>query len=363
MSEKEDVFEGLTLDSVVELSENPPVAPSVKDETPPKDDSEGDETPPEGGTEDDSPEEEPPTGDDAKGDGEPEGEPEGDGDDLPQILEAVKNSGYEFSDEELNDLNDTPEGLEKAASMIAQKKAEDIVNEFLSSDPRLEAHAKFVMAGGDSQKFLETFYPQDDWTKVEIQDDNLDGQRQILDAYFKEKGTNSEIAKATIDNFVESDKLKVNAERALQELQKVQESRKSKLVEQQTKEQQKMAAQQEQAWKKVTSAVEQEASFGGVPVPPAKRKAFLDYMSKPADDQGRTQRDIDLANMTLEQQLAFEAFLFNGMDVSGLVSTKTRTKQTQAQRFRLKKDDKKQQNRSGAVPPPEGDGGSIVSPL
>ena len=364
MSETKDELEGLTLDSIVELEQTP---------TPPG--QGGEPTPPIGGEEEEE-DDNPPTPDEGgeENDGDPPAPDEGDDppaddpvdEDKPQILDTVKNSGYEFSDEELDGLDDTPEGLQKAADMIAQKKAEDLINQFLSSDPRLEAHAQFVMAGGDSQKFLETFYPQNDWTRVEIQDDNLDAQRQILEAYFAEKGTEPTIAKATIDNFAESDKLKDNAELALKELQKVQEARKAELVEKQALEQQRQIEQQQEAWRQVTTAVEQEASFGGVPIPPAKRKEFLDYMSKPVDRAGRTQRDIDLANMSLEQQLAFEAFLFNGMDVSKLVSTKTRTNVAQQNRFKLKKDDKKQQNKGGspATSLSSGKGDDpIVSPL
>jgi len=373
MSETKDELEGLTLDSIVELEQTPAPPGQGGEPATPKGEEEEDNDPPtpdEGG---EGNEGDPPTPDEGEGNdppnpdegNDPPADPPAD-EEEPQILETVKNSGYEFSDEELDGLDDTPEGLQKATDLIAQKKAEDLVNQFLSSDPRLEAHAQFVMAGGDSQQFLETFYPQDDWTKVEIQDDNLDSQRQILEAYFAEKGTEPTIAKATIDNFAESDKLKENAELALKELQKVQEARKTQLVEQQQAEQVKLAEQQQEAWKKVTTAVEQEASFGGVPIPPTKRKEFLDYMSKPVDNTGRTQRDIDLANMSLEQQLAFEAFLFNGMDVSKLVSTKTRTKTAQQNRFKLKKDDKKQQNKGGSAATPSTGGKGddpIVSPL
>lgn len=282
--------------------------------------------------------------------GEGEGEGEGDGgagDDESLIAEIISSTGLEGLNPE--DYTEDTEGYAKLLKDATKKNAQIFLQDLFGQDPELKAHFEFKLMGGDSKKFFDTYFNPANTTALEVSEDDSTTQDRALTEYFKMKNVPEDEIKGYIEDFELAGKKFERAQKAAEFVNQARERQKAELVENQRKQAEEAQKAQAENWKKVTSFIDEAKGFKGIALPPAEKKEFIDYISKPVDDQGRSQRDIDIANADMETLLAIDLILKRGLDLSKLASIKQETSQARSLRGRTNTDNGKKGPRGGAA--------------
>lgn len=239
--------------------------------------------------------------------------------------------GYELE----NEYEDSEEGLVELTKDIAQNIAEDQLQELFGQYPLLQQHMEFLLAGGESEKFFEAYNPNSDYATFEISRDDLRSQKGFVAEYFRNKGHDEEFVKEMIEEFEDSGKLYDKALVAQRHLAAVQEKTRAQLIEDQKRQQAEIAAQQEEFWEDVATTISTGNEFAGIRIPDREKARFFEYISEPADQSGRTQRDVDYANADLEVKLAIDYLMYKGMNLSDIIQTKAKTESVKSLRDKI----------------------------
>ena len=80
------------------------------------------------------------------------------------VSEILTSLGYEPD----SDYEDTAEGLTALTKDIASKMAEQQMDEVLGNFPLVKNHLEYVLNGGDSQKFMQAYDPNQDCCKITL---------------------------------------------------------------------------------------------------------------------------------------------------------------------------------------------------
>jgi hypothetical protein len=193
------------------------------------------------------------------------------------------------------------------------------------------------MAGGDPEKFFETYNPQADYSKIEIEQDDSRTQKAILSEFFKTKGHDDAFIKEMIEDYEDSGKLFAKATAAKTQLSKIQEGERAQIVERQKQERQKQIESQNEFWENVAETIEKGKEFGGIRIPEKEKSKFFDYISQPVDRSGKTKRDEDYSKADLEVKLAIDYLMFKGFKLQDIIQTKVRTTAAESLRDKIKK--------------------------
>jgi hypothetical protein len=109
-----------------------------------------------------------------------EDEDDGEGSITDSIAKAL---GYELE----KDYADTEEGLAEFTKDVAKEIAEDQLQALFEQFPTVQKHLDFVLAGGDPDKFFQTYNPSLDYGQIEIDRDDSRNQKWLLTEYLREK--------------------------------------------------------------------------------------------------------------------------------------------------------------------------------
>jgi hypothetical protein len=247
-------------------------------------------------------------------------------DEDPLITSLVKEVAESFGIEGLSeeDYTDDDEGFKKlvkdSASLIAQTQ----INNWFNQDELLKKHAEYLLKGGDSKTFLETFYPKE-ISSQELSEENDSAQDAYLREYFAIRGFSKEEAEEYIKDFEIAGQKYQRALKAKEAIATFQEKKKEDLFKEQEKQIQKQREEVENTWKGIRATVEEKGVVKDFRIREADKKAFIDYISKPVDKQGRTQRQIDADAADLETRLLVDYLMYNKMDISKLIQAKAET--------------------------------------
>lgn len=288
---------------------------------------------------DDKDKESPDEGDD------PDGEEEGD-DEPPSVVESVITSlGYEFSDEELEGLEDSEEGITRLVEIASRKASEDRFNQMVEASPNVKALYEYERAGGDPNAFAEAFYPEVDYAEVEVSKDDTDTQKSIIRESLKSKGLSDERIKRNLQAIEDSGNLFDEAKDSLTDLQTVQQQRREQIKEDTEKAQQTAREEAEQTWQKVEETVKQ-GNLKNIPLPKKQQGEFLEFIQT-NPETGMSPRDEAISKMSLEEQLTLDAIVFHGLDMlNEIVDKKASSKSNQTLRERLKSQKKRAKSSS-----------------
>ena len=244
--------------------------------------------------------------------------------------------GYEIDGE----FEDSEDGLIEFTKVAGEKIAETILDKTFSLHPTLKEYHDYLAAGGDPDTYERTRFPEVDYNKLEIAEDDLATQERILRENLKMRNFDDEDIKDTIEEFKNSGILHSQAEKALKGLAKHQSAQQAQLLEQQKQTQTVAKLEAEKFWNGVRETVKSTDNFGGVPITEADKDDFVDYISRPVNEQGRTARDLALMDMSLDESLMLDALIYNikkkGMKLDALIDTRATTKSTQSLRSRLR---------------------------
>lgn len=271
----------------------------------------------------------------------PPADPDPDADAEPTVVSEVMEA-LGFTEEELGDeeFEDTPEGIVKLVQKTGGKIAVDTLDRVFKQHPTVKAHLEFVQNGGDPNKFLATLDADKEYTAIELTEDNVEGQKQMLRAYFTAKGEDPAFHDDLIEAYEDKGQLFEKSKAADAALTKTREARQAQVLEAQKAEAAAERAEQEKVWNKVNEIVTTAPDIGGIPISQRERAKFQEYISKPVDAEGRTQRDVDMEKATLDQQLAIDLLMYKKLDMSTIIQKKASSTAAKNLRDRLQKQEK-----------------------
>jgi len=142
-----------------------------------------------------------------------------------------------------------------------------------------------------------------------------------------------------LEDYEDAGKLHAKAEQAKNALGKVQAQRKEKLVDQQKEELAKQQQEQQNFWDNVATTIQDSKEFAGLQVPEREKSKFFNYLSKPVDNNGYTQRDMDHAEADMEVKLAIDYLMYKGFNLKDIINTKAKTKATRTLRDKISKNE------------------------
>ena len=248
------------------------------------------------------------------------------------VNEILDKLGYDL---EGDSYDDTSEGLAAMTADIASKMADDRIDEVLEAFPLVKKHLDYVLAGGQSQNFMEAYDPNLDYDQVVIEEDDYRSQKAILGDYLEMKGHDNEFIEEMLNDFEDTGKLYQKAEAARGALAKHQSKQREQMIENQRRETERAQQQQEQFWNKVSDTIDDHDDFAGIAISKREKNKFFDYLSTPVTKEGYTQRDVDHANADMEVKLAIDYLMYKGFDLNGLISSKAKTQNAKTLRERI----------------------------
>ena len=253
------------------------------------------------------------------------------------VSEVLDKLGYEAE----NEYDDTADGLAAMTKDIASQIADDRIDEVLEAFPLVKEHLQYVMNGGESQNFMSAHDPNLDYNKFELSEDDKRSQKSILSDYFTVKGHDKEFIQEMLEDYEDSGKLHGKAEAARQALGKQQIEKRGQLVENEKQARAAEAVKQEEFWSGVADTIKDSKEFAGLQVSEKEKSKFFNYLSKPIDKNGYTQRDIDHANAEMETKLAIDYLMYKGFNLEKIINKKATTKQTRSLRDKISKNEEK----------------------
>ena len=253
--------------------------------------------------------------------------------DTTVVQEILDSLGYE------GEYEDTAEGLTEMTKDVASQMADDRIEEVLEKFPLVKKHLDYVLAGGESQKFMTAYDPNLDYNTMEIAEDDSRSQKAILSDYFQQKGHDADFIKEMLEDYEDSGKLANKANAAKDALGKVQAQQKEQLVEQQRAELQKQQDQQMEFWNGVQETIKESKEFAGLQVPEREKSKFFNYLSKPVTKEGYTQRDIDHSEAEMEKKLAIDYLMYKGFNLEDIINKKAKTTATKTLRQKRTKNE------------------------
>jgi hypothetical protein len=256
------------------------------------------------------------------------------------VSEVLSKLGYELDGE----FADTADGLADMTKEVASKMADDRIDDVLAAFPLVKEHLQYVLAGGESNNFMQAYDPNLDYNTFELAEDDTRSQKSILSDYFTIKGHDKEFIQELLEDYSDSGKLHGKAEAARQALGKQQSAQRAQLVEQERQKSAEQRAQQEQFWGGVADTIKNSKEFAGLQVSEKEKGKFFNYLSQPVNNNGYTQRDIDHAEAEMETKLAIDYLMYKGFNLESIINKKAKTKQSKSLRAKISKNEEKVKN-------------------
>ena len=256
------------------------------------------------------------------------------------VSEVLTELGFEPHEE----YDDTPEGLTKMTQDVAAKLAEEQLEEVLGSYPLIKQHMEYVMAGGDSRNFMAAHDPQQDYSMVEVQEEDQAMQRVLVGNYFKSKGHDDKFIKEMLNDYTEGGKLFEKAQLAKTSLSQLQGQQRNQMLAQQKDQRTQQAQDQQKFWTDINQVIQEGSEFAGIHIAAKNKNKFLKYLSQPTNKEGHTQSMIDHQNAPLEQRLAMDYLMFNKFNLKDIVNAKVKTTKAKDLKSRLQTQQSKIKN-------------------
>ena len=256
-----------------------------------------------------------------------------DEEDSTVVSEVLTKLGYELDGE----YEDTADGLAKMTKDVADKMADTRIDEVLENFPLVKKHLEYVLAGGESNNFMQAYDPRSDYNKISLAEDDSRSQKAILSDYFTTKGHDKEFIEEMLEDYEDSGKLFGKAEQARQALGKQQSAQQEQIVSNQRKEFEAQAQEQTEFWNGVSDTIENSKEFAGLVVPEKEKSKFFKYISTAVNKQGQTQRDLDHVKADMETKLGIDYLMYKGFNLETIINTKAKTKSAKSLRDKISK--------------------------
>ena len=248
------------------------------------------------------------------------------------ISEVLDELGYDL---EGAAYEDTSKGIAQMTQDLASQLADDRIDEVLEAFPLVKKHLDYVLAGGNSQQFMEAYDPNLDYNNVKLEEDDYRAQKAILGDYLHLKGHDTEFINEMLNDFEDTGKLYQKSEAARAALAKNQNAQRERMVTQQRQQQAELQETQQKFWGNISDTLDESNSFAGISIPNKEKNKFFDYLSTPVTKEGHTQRDLDHSQANLDVKLAIDYLMYTGFDLSQLIDSKAKTQNAKTLRERI----------------------------
>ena len=253
------------------------------------------------------------------------------------VSEILEKFGYELDEE----FEDTTEGLTKLTQAISEKLAVETLDSLFERFPTVQKHLEYVQQGGDPNDFMKAFTPETDYSRLEIQEDDISLQKRILTDYFVARGTERDFIGDMLESYEDKGTLRSKAEAAKKALSDAQSFQREAALEEQKRVNTEKQAQTRRMWENVSTIISEADNLSGIPISQRDKGKFFDYISKPINSTGATQRDIDFQQAGMDQKLAVDFLMFKGFDINKYIGKRATTQAAETLRTKLEGHSKK----------------------
>ena len=253
------------------------------------------------------------------------------------VGEIIEKFGYEIEDE----FEDTTEGLTKLTQVISERLAVETLDNLFEKFPTVQKHLEYMQQGGDPSDFMRAFTPEVDYSRVEIKDEDTNTQKRILNDYFIARGTEENFIGDMIESYEDKGTLKDKAEAAKKALSDAQASQRDAELNRQKVEAEEQRKETEEMWRSVGTTIHENNDLAGIPISQRDKAKFFEYISKPINAEGATQRDMDFQKAGLDQKLAVDYLVYKGFDIGKFIGKKATTKAAKSLKTKLENHSKK----------------------
>ena len=253
------------------------------------------------------------------------------------VSEILEKFGYEIDDE----FEDTTEGLTKLTQAISEKLAVETLDSLFERFPTVQKHLEYVQQGGDPNEFMKAFTPETDYSRLEIKEDDIASQKRILTDYFVARGTEKDFIGDMLESYEDKGTLRSKAEAAKKALSDAQALQREATLEDQKRVNAERHTQTRQMWENVSTTISEADNLSGIPISQRDKSKFFDYISKPVDSTGATQRDVDFQQAGMDQKLAVDFLMFKGFDINKYIGKRATTQAAETLRTKLEGHSKK----------------------
>lgn len=248
---------------------------------------------------------------------------------------ALNGKEIDFSDESFKGINfkdpDT-EDLSKFIDIVSEKLSETKLNKIFNEIPEVKGIMEFINNGGDPRQYIETMYPQFDYSKVDFDtqiSENESAQEQIIRNQLQANQLEEEEINEIIEDYRAGGILEKQARRSLKTLSKMQEEYKHEMLEKQKlyfNEREEKAIQER---KKIEETIEKSPSILGLKLPKTDKEDLKTYLFKPVNNEGYSQAYIDGNQMTEEERVAIAYLKMKNFDFESLVGNEAESRNAQ----------------------------------
>lgn len=245
----------------------------------------------------------------------------------PSTIEIFAETlGAEIDEEDKEKYTDDLDGLKQLVSDTVQQQKRREVSTILEQHPNVKKLLEFEKAGGESDEFIEAFYPSTDYTEIKIDENNTRQHKEIIEKSFKERGFSQNRIDRTIQLLEDNGQLYDESKDALKDLQSIQEERKQKIETKTEKLKQQQQKEVEETRKQVQNIITDNKEIAGLPIPEKDKTEFQNFILGEDKNREKIMEDI-----SVEEQIALEYIVFKGISnfAKSLKNTKntTNTKQ------------------------------------
>lgn len=227
------------------------------------------------------------------------------------VYEVLKaKTGYEVEGEFEEDLD----GLVSYVDKLSEIKAKEELDAILGNLPEAKQFIEFLQSGGTPEQYFQVQHPDNDYDKIQLSEDNAQQQKAVIKHYLERRGVDEDAADNLIQVYEDSEKLLPNAKKFLSELRKEQNEQKQAQLEAQRQYQAQQEEEQKAYWAEVEQTVN-SGDLGGFSIPQRRRKEFMEWMTKPVDRAGNTQRMLDAQKLDMNKMLQLEYMVYKGFDL------------------------------------------------
>jgi hypothetical protein len=249
------------------------------------------------------------------------------------VGEVLESLGFEGE----YDYEDTPEGLKTLTLDVANKLAEEQLDNIMENFPLVQRHLEYVMNGGQSENFMRANDPQSDYGKLELTEKDTPMQKVVLSNYFRAKGHDDGMIKELIEDYEDSGKLFAKAELAKNALTDAQKKQREYMLQQQKEQNIKAREEEQKFWTGIHKTIQETNEFAGITIPNREKNKFFKYISTPVNKNGHTQSMIDRQGASQEQRLLMDYLMFKGLNLKDIIATKAKSQQTRSLKDRITK--------------------------
>ena len=279
-----------------------------------------------------------------EGEGEEPEKPEGEEPEKPELseqpllIDEIGNAiGLDFGEEV---FSDSVEGIVGMVRKSAEQFAQNGLNNLFKEYADVGELYNYLRNGGTADRFYQVRYGQEDYSKVELADDNVSSQEFYVSEKLRHDGFTDEQVTAKVSRFKAAGILSDEAKDALSWLSTKQSEQQTNLLSEQEDYAKEEQEKVDTFWEEAESSLEKRNTFAGFTIPETQKAKLLSFMKDPvSESEPRSKLVIAQQNLTTDQRIAISFLFLNDFNIDDIISRKARSMNAEKLRERLTETD------------------------